>query len=522
MKKIIFFLLVIMLALPLNAYAISVEWANVESYNAMEFENGVRKVYDNGKTAIIDINGEIIIDYSENAKGIASNGIIGVLGDNGYIGFYNTYGVQITDFIYDAHIDVNEKSKVVKVGGIINLSEGDGSTDLIPVSKNNKFGYINSKGEEVIPFIYEYAYGFYGGIAQVCADGILSSYGTYTNGKYGYIKEDGSVILPADSYWAGSRLDTEWGYAIASNGVNDTVLIDSYGNVEKCDEYGYAPVDTKYIEIRDSYGRYGVVDKYNNTVIPLTYCYGIGILEDRFIYNNKLVNNKNELIYEAPEGGLLLKYSYGDFLGVKIPEEDNQWETLIGLIDVNGNMILEPLYKHVSDLGEGLIYARTSDENMLFDYNGNFLCKLNGQPQDKCVNGYFVMLDFDTMTNKVAVNPLVRPKVYINGEKLEFTDAYPYIENSRTLIPLRAIFEKVGADVKWNDEERTVTAKKGDTDVLMTIGSYEMKVNDSYYALDVCPVLIGERTYIPLRAFIESLKAEVTWDAENYTVNIKI
>jgi len=49
------------------------------------------------------------------------------------------------------------------------------------VSRNYKFGYINSKGEEVIEPQYEYVYGFYNGVSRTGALGILSAYGTYIN-----------------------------------------------------------------------------------------------------------------------------------------------------------------------------------------------------------------------------------------------------------------------------------------------------------------------------------------------------
>ena len=69
-------------------------------------------------------------------------------------------------------------------------------------------------------------------------------------------------------------------------------------------------------------------------------------------------------------------------------------------------------------------------------------------------------------------------KVVLNGSEISF-DQHPIIENGRTLVPLRAIFEALGAKVSWNDASKTVTSLKESTTVELTIDSNEMKVNGS-------------------------------------------
>ena len=96
----------------------------------------------------------------------------------------------------------------------------------------------------------------------------------------------------------------------------------------------------------------------------------------------------------------------------------------------------------------------------------------------------------------------------------------PVIEDGRTLVPLRAIFEKHGAEVGWDGETQTVTATKGDTQVSLQIDSAEMYVNGYAKVLDVPAKLIGNRTMVPVSAISEAFGCNVNWDGESYTVII--
>ena len=66
--------------------------------------------------------------------------------------------------------------------------------------------------------------------------------------------------------------------------------------------------------------------------------------------------------------------------------------------------------------------------------------------------------------------------LYVDGKKLE-TDTEPTIVSGRTLVPVRAIFESLGAEVFWDAATWTVTATKGDTTITMSIGNTTAYVN---------------------------------------------
>ena len=111
-------------------------------------------------------------------------------------------------------------------------------------------------------------------------------------------------------------------------------------------------------------------------------------------------------------------------------------------------------------------------------------------------------------------------KVIVDKEKL-FLDTYPIIENGRTLVPMRIIFEKLGANVEWNDETKTVTAKKDDVEIKLTINDKTAYVNGKEITLDTPSVIKDGRTLVPVRFISESLGKDVEWDAENKYVIVK-
>ena len=110
-------------------------------------------------------------------------------------------------------------------------------------------------------------------------------------------------------------------------------------------------------------------------------------------------------------------------------------------------------------------------------------------------------------------------KVIVNGTKLSF-DQPPIVENGRLLVPLRAIFEALGADVDWNQSTQTVVAEKDDTIVTLTIGSNILVRNGQNITLDVPAKVAGGRTLVPARAVAESFGAKVSWDGETSTATI--
>lgn len=110
-------------------------------------------------------------------------------------------------------------------------------------------------------------------------------------------------------------------------------------------------------------------------------------------------------------------------------------------------------------------------------------------------------------------------EVYVNETKMEF-DVSPRIENDRTLVPMRAIFETLGASIQWDEDSRTVTAVKETHVIKITIDNPVMIKNNEEVPLEVPAKIIEDRTMVPIRAVSEGLDALVEWDADTRRVLI--
>lgn len=109
--------------------------------------------------------------------------------------------------------------------------------------------------------------------------------------------------------------------------------------------------------------------------------------------------------------------------------------------------------------------------------------------------------------------------VTLNGDKIEF-DVPPQLIDNRTMVPLRKIFEAMGAVVDWNDNTQTVTATKDDKVVTAKINDRNLYINGAAKTLDVPPMIVDGRTLVPARFVAESFGANVDWVDSTQTVVI--
>lgn len=114
-------------------------------------------------------------------------------------------------------------------------------------------------------------------------------------------------------------------------------------------------------------------------------------------------------------------------------------------------------------------------------------------------------------------------KVLVNNQEVQFQDAAPFIENDRTLVPMRAIFEALGADVMWDGNTKSIISydPASDISVTMQIDSDTMFVGETAVTLDVPAKIVNDRTVVPLRAVSEGMKAAVNWDGATRTITVE-
>lgn len=109
--------------------------------------------------------------------------------------------------------------------------------------------------------------------------------------------------------------------------------------------------------------------------------------------------------------------------------------------------------------------------------------------------------------------------IKINGETIE-TEIPCIMYENRILVPLRAIFEKLGAEVKWSDESKTAEVTLGTTNVKVVLFSRKAEVNGVIKQLDVPAMIINGRTLLPVRFVSECLNYNVTWLPDEKAVGI--
>ena len=109
--------------------------------------------------------------------------------------------------------------------------------------------------------------------------------------------------------------------------------------------------------------------------------------------------------------------------------------------------------------------------------------------------------------------------IYINGEKQSYSNQ-AVISQGTTLVPVRGIFEALGASVNWNQKNKTIDATKGKTKVWLKIGSKTTKVNGRTITISVPTQVENGSTLVPLLFISESLGEAIWWDGSNKTISI--
>jgi hypothetical protein len=112
-------------------------------------------------------------------------------------------------------------------------------------------------------------------------------------------------------------------------------------------------------------------------------------------------------------------------------------------------------------------------------------------------------------------------QVVLNGQPLVFSGTLPRQIKGSTLVPMRGIFEALGASVKFDKASQTVYGQKGATAIILPLGALTATVNGQPQTLPVPALLINGTTLVPLRFISESLGAAVFWNSPSRTVTIQ-
>lgn len=121
--------------------------------------------------------------------------------------------------------------------------------------------------------------------------------------------------------------------------------------------------------------------------------------------------------------------------------------------------------------------------------------------------------------NQIEVQASEDLILWVDGRYIQ-ADANPYIEEGRTLVPVRFIAESLDYKVQWRPEDRTVIISDDDDTIVMTIGSNIARHNGVETRLYSTPQIRSDRTFLPVRDIAERFDKEIDWDSNNRTVVI--
>lgn len=123
--------------------------------------------------------------------------------------------------------------------------------------------------------------------------------------------------------------------------------------------------------------------------------------------------------------------------------------------------------------------------------------------------------------SKKTINMYIDKKEYLINDEKNNMDVAPFIQDERTMVPLRFIAEGFGAEVNWNEEDKTAIIKKDDKIIQVPIDKKEIIVNGEIQNIDTKAIIKSERTFVPVRFISEALNMKVSYNGENREVIIQ-
>ena len=125
-----------------------------------------------------------------------------------------------------------------------------------------------------------------------------------------------------------------------------------------------------------------------------------------------------------------------------------------------------------------------------------------------------------TLAFSAALVAAQQINVRINNQKVQFLGTQPKMVGDRILVPLRGVFEQMGATIDWDPNQRTVSGKRGSHRIAMRAEGHSAMVDNRSVQLDGRAQILAGSLMVPLRFVSEALGSKVDWNATTQTVNI--
>lgn len=396
---------------------------------------------------------------------------------------------------------------------------------------DNKVGVIDRTGAVVIPF-YDNI-----GVYNDYDLSDLRQYGLTAvrdDGKWGLINSNGELIF---DFIFTSLTRFRGGYAFFTETDQDgnmtMGIMNQYGEITA---RGLPPFETRYElmtgvsmtgEKPQSYttyfsdglmsvsvdGKWGAINSFGEVVVDMLYDYCFYYQDGYAIVTKDGGHGKQNILDR--QGNLILDKWY-DCVNLDEPYYICQNKT--------GESEIRDLDMNIVASGESWTLTDGLDTSISVEYDGYYGIGINMQYDDKHVSiehfkdNIFTYRKLGGTLGLFAIHKIPDEiTVTVNGEALEF-DQQPIMDSDRVLVPMRKIFETLGAKVEWNGDTQTITSIKDDIVIIMQIGNNTITVNDGEFTLDVPPQIMSDRTLVPIRAVAESFRINVEWDEKKRTV----
>ncbi|MBC8065475.1 MAG: copper amine oxidase N-terminal domain-containing protein [Chlorobia bacterium] len=124
------------------------------------------------------------------------------------------------------------------------------------------------------------------------------------------------------------------------------------------------------------------------------------------------------------------------------------------------------------------------------------------------------------MCSAMALASSSGPVIKVNGKPVNFSGTTPQTVTGRMMVPVRGVFEAIGAYVEYSPVHHRVKARRANETIELRMGDKVANRNGAEIELDVAPMSIRGRMMVPLRFIAESLGADVNFTKATNTVDI--
>ena len=180
-------------------------------------------------------------------------------------------------------------------------------------------------------------------------------------------------------------------------------------------------------------------------------------------------------------------------------------------VNITNDVYIYPYDANKIDISKGTLkFKEPGNYNLLFEFQGlRETISITGLNSNA----------FNYITDKRPDN-YVNVKVYDQYIDFSSINQWPIIENDRTMVPLRAVFEVLNCNVKWEESSKSAVVEYGSTKIIIPANSTTAYINGKSNSLDVPAKIVNDRIMIPLRFVSEAIEKTVIWDDADKTVLI--